>query len=156
MIQPSKQVMEDHSEKGCFTRKSPLKLCNEKIDKVYNMELQQKDIIQSQDKKPSTSKEFHCSYCTKGFTVSKNLVRHVKVVHHNVRPFSCEDCKKAFASKQELVGHSKKRCKSGSIPKKNKEFHCKYCSKGFTERKNRVRHVKVVHQPFSCEETIFL
>ena len=95
------------------------------ISRVYEMELQQENIIQSQDKKTSTSKEFHCCYCTKGFTERKNLVRHVRVVHHNIRPFSCEDCKKAFAFKHELVRHSKKGCfKFG-------EFRCEKCDKKF-------------------------
>ena len=90
-----------------------------KIGKVYKMELQQENEIQSQDKIPSTSKELHCNYCTRRFTEQKNLTRHVSVVHHNVRPFSCEDCKKAFASKQELVRHSEKQkgCKFGKITK---------------------------------------
>ena len=94
-----------------------------KIDKVYEMELQQENTIQSQDKIPSTSKELHCNYCTRRFTEQKNLTRHVSVVHLNVRPFSCEDCKKAFASKQELVQHSEKQkgCKFGKITKNIKK-----------------------------------
>ena len=88
------------------------------------MELQHENIIQSQDKKPSTSnsviyytsKDFHCSFCTKGFTDKRNLVRHVRVVHHDIRPFSCEGCKKAFGSKQELIRHSENGCKFRHIP----------------------------------------
>ena len=94
------------------------------------MELPKENIIQLQDIKPLKLKEFHCSYCTKGFTERKNLVRHVRVVHHNVRPFSCEDCKKTFASKQELVRHSENGCPI-QCPLKYGEFRCEKCDKKF-------------------------
>ena len=53
---------------------------------------------QSPNKKYLKPKEVCCNYCTSRFTEQKNLNRHVKVKHHNVRPFSCESCKKAFES----------------------------------------------------------
>ena len=69
-----------------------------KLDKSQNnSQINPENIIQYQDKKTSTFKEFHCNYCTREFKERINLTRHISVVHHNVRPFSCEACKKAFA-----------------------------------------------------------
>ena len=102
------------------------------------MELQQENIVQSQDKKPSRFKEFHCNYCTRKFNARQNLTRHVSVVHHNVRPFSCENCKKAFASKQDLVRHSGKGClKFG-------QFRCEKCDKKFIPK----MHYAVKYCPY--------
>ena len=122
--------------------------CNEKIDKVYSMELQQENIVQSQDKKSSTSKEFHCNNCTKKFKKRKNLTRHVSVVHHNVRPFSCEDCKKAFSSNQELVHHSEKGCQQ-ILVKPSPQLSLKNFQKIIAVWNQPGHHNDV--RPFSCE-----
>ena len=47
---------------------------------AYKMEFQQENIIQSQDKIPSTSNKFQCDYCTRGFTELRNLFWHVRIV----------------------------------------------------------------------------
>ena len=80
------------------------------------MELQQENVIQSQDKIPSTSKELHCNYCPRKFNEQRDLVGHVSIIHQN----------------ENLDGPS-------SV------IHCKYCGRRFTENKNLVQHVSVVH-----------
>ena len=96
------------------------------IGKVNKMELQQENIIQSQNKKSLTSKELKCNYCAMRFTEQRDLVRHVSIIHHNdfVRKF------------------------------KKKEIHCNYCGGRFTDYSNLALHVSVVHnniRPFYCE-----
>ena len=93
------------------------------------MELQQENIIQSQDKKPLTSKELKCNYCAMRFAKQRDLVRHVSIIHHDdfVRKF------------------------------KKKEIQCNYCRDYkllFTDYSSLAQHVSVVHnniRPFSCE-----
>ena len=79
------------------------------------MELQKENIIQSQGKIPSTSKELHCNFCPRKFTEQRDLVRHVTIIH-----------------KENIEGHT-------SV------IHCNYCGERFTEHKNLARHVSDVH-----------
>ena len=120
------------------------------------MELQKENIIRSQDKKPSTPKEFQCNYCTRSYTQSRYLTRHVSVVHLNVRPFSCENCKKAFASKHEMFRHLKKGCyaKTSENPLKVGEFGCLMCDKTSSSKDLLKNHHTAFHpkEPFSFKK----
>lgn len=49
-------------------------------------------------------KEFKCDVCSRAFTVSANLKRHM-LIHTSVRPFQCHICFKTFVQKQTLKTH---------------------------------------------------
>ena len=96
------------------------KMAKSSISKLEPMLVSKKAPAQSQDKKPSESKEMHCKYCPRWFTEQTNLNRHVSHVHRNVGPFSCESCKKTFASKQEIIRHAE--AEKGCSTRKFEQF----------------------------------
>lgn len=49
-------------------------------------------------------KEFKCDVCSREFTLSANLKRHM-LIHASVRPFQCHVCFKTFVQKQTLKTH---------------------------------------------------
>lgn len=51
--------------------------------------------------------EHNCTWdaCGKSFNSKNNLVKHVRVVHENIRPFECEKCGKCFCDKSFLARH---------------------------------------------------
>ena len=98
------------------------------------MEQQQENILQSQDKIPSSSKEVHCNYCPRRFTEQRDLVRHISIIHH--KEFNKEENDYYLFPSHTLV------------------LHCKYCGRRFTEHKSLAQHVEVVHhniRSFSCD-----
>lgn len=70
-------------------------------------------------------KEFKCDVCSREFTLSANLKRHM-LIHASVRPFQCHVCFKTFVQKQTLKTHmivhlpvKPFKCKVGGEQKKN-------------------------------------
>ena len=57
-------------------------------------------------------KSFDCDECGKSFTLKRNLERHMKTVHEELRPFSCPNCKAAFGAKQTMEKHALKMCQN--------------------------------------------
>lgn len=45
-----------------------------------------------------------CDVCSREFTLSANLKRHM-LIHNSVRPFQCHVCFKSFIQKQTLKTH---------------------------------------------------
>lgn len=50
------------------------------------------------------TKGFKCDVCSREFTLSANLKRHM-LIHASVRPFQCHVCFKSFVQKQTLKTH---------------------------------------------------
>ena len=90
------------------------------------MELQEENTVQSQDKIPSTSKEFHCNQCPRKYTQSQNLARHVSVVHYCA---VCSKCNEQFNYKQSCFEHVK-ICKGCPIA----ELSCNICKMTFSKK----------------------
>lgn len=49
-------------------------------------------------------KEYKCDVCSREFTLSANLKRHM-LIHTSMRPFQCHVCFKTFVQKQTLKTH---------------------------------------------------
>ena len=47
----------------------------------------------------SYTKAFECKKCVKVLSSKSSLLRHLRQVHHGVRPFQCEQCLKSFTQK---------------------------------------------------------
>ena len=149
------------------------------------MELQKENIIQSQGKIPSTSKELHCNFCPRKFTEQRDLVRHVTIIHPNVIVFQsrntslvlCDYCGLRFTEHKNLarhvsdVHHDITHISQDNKPSTSKELHCNekenieghtsvihcnYCGERFTEHKNLARHVSDVHHDIPQRHRVYL
>ena len=49
-----------------------------------------------------------CNQCVMGFATKANLVRHIKVVHDQLRPYKCEICLRPFSQRWYHNKHTKK------------------------------------------------
>ena len=86
-------------------------------------------------------KEFKCAQCEAIFGLQKNLDRHKKNVHENLRikPYMCEICSKHFVGKRELDGHM------NNIHEDVKPHKCDKCEKCFGHIKSLQGHVRSAH-----------
>ena len=56
-------------------------------------------------KENEETKKFPCKLCSYQATVSRNLKRHVIVVHAKIKEHDCKVCKATFYQKGDLVKH---------------------------------------------------
>ena len=54
------------------------------------------------------SKNFVCRLCNKAFTVRRDYIGHVNVVHYKCRPFKCPFCSKGYSTRKTMLEHAKK------------------------------------------------
>uniref|UniRef100_A0AAY4BRL6 Zinc finger protein 710 n=1 Tax=Denticeps clupeoides TaxID=299321 RepID=A0AAY4BRL6_9TELE len=89
-------------------------------------------------------KEFKCDVCSREFTLSANLKRHM-LIHTSVRPFQCHVCFKTFVQKQTLKTHM-------IVHLPVKPFKCKVCGKSFNRMYNLLGHMHLHagSKPFKC------
>ena len=80
---------------------------------------------------------FACDICLKVFTAKKNLTRHVKIVHENIRNHVCEICGVRTSTKDHLERHKQVH--------ENTRFECKECLKIFSRKENLKSHMKEIH-----------
>lgn len=85
-----------------------------------------------------------CDVCSREFTLSANLKRHM-LIHNSVRPFQCHVCFKSFIQKQTLKTHM-------IVHLPVKPFKCKVCGKSFNRMYNLLGHMHLHagSKPFKC------
>lgn len=75
-----------------------------------------------------------CSYCSKTFSRTDDLVRHIRT-HTNERPYACNVCQKTFKQSSELKEHMQSHTKATI-------FKCTHCTRKFTSRMGLYNHSK--------------
>ena len=84
-------------------------------------------------------KRFNCSLCSKGFGVKSNFNAHMSKVHGAKLP--CEFCGKVLFDVKSLRSHVMSKHKREDCP-----FQCEICQKKFSRKTYLIRHVTDVHK----------
>lgn len=82
----------------------------------------------------TAEKPYKCPCCTKCFSLTKTLIRHVKI-HTENKPYQCQFCGRNFCQKSDLVNHT--RIHTGERP-----YQCQDCQKSFAQKGNLVVHMR--------------
>ncbi|CAK6966785.1 zinc finger protein ZFP2-like [Scomber scombrus] len=91
-------------------------------------------------------KPYKCPCCSKCFSLTKTLIRHVKI-HTEDKAYRCQFCGRNFCQKSDLVNHT--RIHTGERP-----YQCKHCHKSFVQKGNLVVHMRkhTGEKPYQCQE----
>ncbi|XP_018522031.1 zinc finger protein 70 [Lates calcarifer] len=94
----------------------------------------------------TAQKPYKCPCCTKCFSLTKTLVRHVRI-HTEDKPYQCQFCGRNFCQKSDLVNHT--RIHTGERP-----YQCQECNKSFAQKGNLVVHMRkhTGEKPYQCKE----
>ncbi|XP_035521196.1 zinc finger protein 569-like [Morone saxatilis] len=94
----------------------------------------------------TAQKPYKCPCCTKCFSLTKTLIRHVKI-HTEDKPYQCQFCGRNFCQKSDLVNHT--RIHTGERP-----YQCQECHKSFAQKGNLVVHMRkhTGAKPYQCQE----
>ncbi|XP_026863098.2 zinc finger protein 1035 [Electrophorus electricus] len=155
-------------------REHKSKKWNESI-KPKNMSLGAADLKDARATLVETDGEFKCKFCTKTFTKSRNLRRHI-LTHTEVKPYRCKSCESCFSRYDHLKLHQA-RCKGkrkrlevriekipldhvgtgwqSKMQQPNDKFKCNTCSQPFSTYSNLTRHISMLHsafKPYSCKK----
>ncbi|XP_049916247.1 zinc finger protein 37 homolog [Epinephelus moara] len=82
----------------------------------------------------TAQKPYKCPCCTKCFSLTKTLIRHVRI-HTEDKSYQCQFCGRNFCQKSDLVNHT--RIHTGERP-----YQCKECHKSFAQKGNLVVHMR--------------
>lgn len=82
--------------------------------------------------------DFICHVCSKTFTKSYMLSKHMRV--HEKRKYNCSQCPAAFAFPENL-----KRHENIHDPNHYRRYQCDRCSKSYSELKALHQHIRVIH-----------
>ncbi|KAM7382284.1 hypothetical protein PAMA_012916 [Pampus argenteus] len=82
----------------------------------------------------TAQKPYKCPCCSKCFSLTKTLIRHVKI-HTEDKLYQCQFCGRNFCQKSDLVNHT--RIHTGERP-----YHCQHCHKSFAQKGNLVVHMR--------------
>ena len=80
-----------------------------------------------------------CVTCSKVFSTTSNLNRHIKTVHLKERSFNCPHCVKLFNLKQNLERHIK------TVHLNERNYKCPHCDKAFGQNSDLQSHVNAIH-----------
>ncbi|XP_053197108.1 zinc finger protein ZFP2-like [Scomber japonicus] len=91
-------------------------------------------------------KPYKCPCCSKSFSLTKTLIRHVKI-HTEDKAYRCQLCGRNFCQKSDLVNHT--RIHTGERP-----YQCKQCHMTFVQKGNLVVHMRkhTGEKPYQCQE----
>ncbi|KAM7371297.1 hypothetical protein PAMP_010779 [Pampus punctatissimus] len=92
----------------------------------------------------TAQKPYKCPCCSKCFSLTKTLIRHVKI-HTEDKPYQCQFCGRNFCQKSDLVNHT--RIHTGERP-----YHCQQCHKSFAQKGNLVVHMRK-HRGEKCVQS---
>lgn len=97
----------------------------------------------------TAQKPYKCPCCTKCFSLTKTLIRHVKI-HTEDKPYQCQFCGRNFCQKSDLVNHT--RIHTGERP-----YQCQECHKSFAQKGNLVVHMRkhAGQKPYQFQECGF-
>ena len=96
-----------------------------------------------------------CPICLRAFGNKRNLKRHIKNIHGNIRRFTCKICLKRGENVKDFLFHMEScthalQCNSyDRIIEDNtvsQPFSCPICERSFTRSDNLRRHVKINHK----------
>ncbi|XP_070708145.1 zinc finger protein 260-like [Pempheris klunzingeri] len=82
----------------------------------------------------TAQKPYKCPCCAKCFSLTKTLIRHVKI-HTEDKLYQCQFCFRNFCQKSDLVNHT--RIHTGERP-----YQCQECLKSFAQKGNLVVHMR--------------
>ncbi|XP_042364060.1 zinc finger protein 569-like [Plectropomus leopardus] len=82
----------------------------------------------------TAQKPYKCPCCTKCFSLTKTLIRHVRI-HTEDKAYQCQYCGRNFCQKSDLVNHT--RIHTGERP-----YQCQECHKSFAQKGNLVVHMR--------------
>ena len=115
----------------------------------------------------SYKKALECNKCLKVLSSKTNLLRHIRSVHHGLKPFQCDQCIKSFTQKSDLKRHLNLHTKQSSKidnaalsstnnthpHREQKLFKCVYCPKKFILITDLKDHLWLHNQekPFACD-----
>ncbi|XP_044192842.1 zinc finger protein 2-like [Thunnus albacares] len=94
----------------------------------------------------TAQKPYKCPCCSKCFSLTKTLIRHVKI-HTEDKAYQCQFCGRNFCQKSDLVNHT--RIHTGERP-----YQCQQCHKSFVQKGNLVVHMRkhTGEKPYQCQE----
>ncbi|KAK1794692.1 hypothetical protein P4O66_001404 [Electrophorus voltai] len=93
----------------CFGLKNENITNHSKFDQPVMETLCEADLKDARATLVETDGEFKCKFCTKTFTKSRNLRRHI-LTHTEVKPYRCKSCESCFSRYDHLKLHQA-RCK---------------------------------------------
>jgi len=82
----------------------------------------------------SATGSFECDTCGKAFSMSCNMIRHMRT-HTGDRPFACTTCGRAFSKSSHLTRHN--RTHTGERP-----YACTTCGHAFSDSSTLRKHIR--------------
>lgn len=92
----------------------------------------------------TVQKPYKCPHCNKRFSLTKTLIRHVKI-HTENKTYQCQFCERNFCQKSDLVNHT--RTHTGERP-----YQCHVCHRSFAQKGNLGVHMRkhTGEKPYQC------